>query len=222
MDCIWYGIWPSTLVQYLTIIPGISYLPQDRAYSWKVANSLQFVPGVIFFCLTFLLPESPRWLAGKYPEDDGPMLDALSSIRNIPTAHPDIIEEAKEIRDYNTWYLIHGSVTPWNIFTQKSLFKRTFHAFIPYLATSFSGIGLLTVSYGHISNSKSDKDYWDSLLIYISRSMLPSYTRLSAYKRSTTLSCLTPVCKFSTPLQLLVQLMLSKSWAVVPALYGAL
>ncbi|KAJ9142322.1 hypothetical protein NKR23_g7310 [Pleurostoma richardsiae] len=124
---------------------GISFLPQDKSYSWKVANSMQFVPGVIFFCLTFLLPESPRWLARKYPQDDGPMIKSLASIRDLPLDHPSIIEEAKEIRDYDTWYILHGSVKVWNIFTSKRLFKRVFNAFIPMLAQQFSGVGVLTI-----------------------------------------------------------------------------
>ncbi|KAH7390650.1 general substrate transporter [Pyrenochaeta sp. MPI-SDFR-AT-0127] len=124
---------------------GISYLPQDKAYSWKVANSLQFVPGVIFFFLIFLLPESPRWLARKYPEDDGPMLKALASIRALPVSHSEVVSEAKEIRDYDTWHVMHGSVAWWNIFTQKSLRKRLFHAFIPLLSTQFSGVQVLGI-----------------------------------------------------------------------------
>lgn len=126
--------------------PGISYLPQDKSYSWKVANSLQFVPGVIFFALTFLLPESPRWLARKHPDDDSPMLEALASIRNLPINHQQVIDEAKEIRDYDNWHVIHGSTKPWNIFTQKSLRKRTFNVFVPYLAIQFTGVGVLGVS----------------------------------------------------------------------------
>ena len=125
---------------------GIAYLPQDKACSWKVAQSLQFFPGVAFFVLVFWLPESPRWLARKYPEDDGPMLNSLASIKALPVSHPDVISEAKDIRDYDTWYVMHGSVAWHNISTQKSLRKRLFHAFIPLLSTQFSGVGMLTVS----------------------------------------------------------------------------
>ncbi|CAK7226765.1 hypothetical protein SEUCBS140593_006352 [Sporothrix eucalyptigena] len=73
------------------------------------------------------------------------MLRSLASIRALPIDDPTVVDEAKEIRDYDNWSVEHGSVTLWNIFTSKRYFKRLFHAFIPFLAMQFSGIGFLTI-----------------------------------------------------------------------------
>lgn len=100
---------------------------------------------MIFFGLIFLLPESPRWLARKHGDDDGPMLKALASIKALPVDHAKVIADAKEIRDYDTWHVMHGSVSWWNIFTQKPLRKRLFNAFIPLLSAQCGGVQVLSV-----------------------------------------------------------------------------
>lgn len=74
------------------------------------------------------------------------MLESLAYIRALAIDHQEVINEAKEIRDYDNWHIVHGSTKLWNIFTQPSLRKRTFNVFIPYLAQQFTGVGLITVS----------------------------------------------------------------------------
>lgn len=125
---------------------GIAYLPQDKSYSWKVANSLQFAPGVVFFFLCFWLPESPRWLARKYDSDDSPMVAALTVLRGRPASHPEVQEEAREIRAYNTWALQNESSSIFNILTEPRLRRRFFYVMVPWLAQIFCGVQLLTVS----------------------------------------------------------------------------
>ena len=74
------------------------------------------------------------------------MIKSLASIRALPETDSVIIDEAKEIRDYNTWHLQHGSIRWWNVFTQKRYLKRMAFAFIPLLGIQLSGVQVLGVS----------------------------------------------------------------------------
>ncbi|KAF5574304.1 MFS sugar transporter [Fusarium pseudocircinatum] len=122
---------------------GIAFLDQEKAYSWKVANSLQFAPAIVFFLLVFKLVESPRWLAAKYPDDDMPMLRSLAWLRGKEVDHPDLIAEGREIRDYEIWSREHEATNPLNIFMEKRLTKRWLYAMVPLLQQQFCGVGLL-------------------------------------------------------------------------------
>ncbi|KAL3462416.1 general substrate transporter [Aspergillus heterothallicus] len=124
---------------------GIAFLNQEKSYSWKVANSLQFAPALVFFCLVFKLPESPRWLAGKYPDDDMPMLKSLSWLRARAIDHPDVVFEAREIRDYAIWARGNESINPMNLFTEKRLAKRLLYAMVPLLQQQFCGVNVLSL-----------------------------------------------------------------------------
>ncbi|KAJ0413265.1 general substrate transporter [Aspergillus carlsbadensis] len=124
---------------------GIAFLDQEKSYSWKVANSLQFAPALVFFCLVFKLPESPRWLAMKYPDDDMPMLKSLSWLRARDVDHPDVVAEAREIRDYAIWARENESINPLNLFTEKRLAKRLLYAMVPLLQQQFCGVNVLSL-----------------------------------------------------------------------------
>ncbi|RAO73456.1 uncharacterized protein BHQ10_009468 [Talaromyces amestolkiae] len=124
---------------------AISYLPQNKSYSWKVAQSLQFAPALVFFILVFRLPESPRWLAGKYLNDDVPLLNSLSYIRSRPMDHPEVLNEAKEIRDYQIWASENESTSILNIFKEKRLARRIGYAMVPLLQQQLCGVGVLTI-----------------------------------------------------------------------------
>jgi hypothetical protein len=128
---------------------GIAFLDQEKSYSWKVANSLQFAPALVFFCLVFKLPESPRWLAMKYPDNDMPMLKSLSWLRARDVDHPGVVAEAREIRDYAIWARENESINPLNLFTEKRLAKRLLYAMVPLLQQQFCGVNVLSVR--HVS-----------------------------------------------------------------------
>ncbi|KAM0258232.1 hypothetical protein ACHAPA_011353 [Fusarium lateritium] len=122
---------------------AIAFLDQEKSYSWKVANSLQFAPALVFFLLVFRLAESPRWLAAKYPDDDSPMLKSLSWLRAKPIDHPDVVQEAREVRDYDIWSRENEQLNPLNLLSNKRLAKRLGYAMVPLLQQQFCGVNVL-------------------------------------------------------------------------------
>ncbi|CAK7200695.1 hypothetical protein SEUCBS139899_003393 [Sporothrix eucalyptigena] len=124
---------------------ALTYLDQSKAYSWKVANSIQFVPAAAFFILVFFLPESPRWLAAKYPDDDLPMLKSLAWLRGKTIDHELVTDEAKEVREYNIWARENESTNPLNLLLNKRLFKRLLYANVPLLQMQLCGVQILQI-----------------------------------------------------------------------------
>ncbi|KAL1887416.1 hypothetical protein Sste5346_010239 [Sporothrix stenoceras] len=124
---------------------ALTYLDQSKAYSWKVANSIQFVPAAIFFILVFFLPESPRWLAAKYPDDDLPMLKSLAWLRGKTIDDEIVADEAKEVREYNIWARENESTNPLNLLLNKRLFKRVLYASVPLLQMQLCGVQILQI-----------------------------------------------------------------------------
>ena len=50
--------------------------------AWGVSNVIQIPIGIVFIVLSYLYPESPRWLLEKYPEDPNLCLRTLARIRS--------------------------------------------------------------------------------------------------------------------------------------------
>lgn len=151
-------LWPHDAdCSSLTRKPAaIAFLDQEKSYSWKVANSLQFAPALVFFLLVFKLAESPRWLAAKHADDDMPMLRSLAWLRSKPVDHPDIIAEAREVRDYDIWARENESMNPLNLLTEKRLAKRLGYAMVPLLQQQLCGVTVLTVRHSSFPEFKEE------------------------------------------------------------------
>ncbi|KAG7664397.1 uncharacterized protein J8A68_002070 [[Candida] subhashii] len=64
--------------------------------SYRIPIALQFLWGLILGGGMLLLPETPRFWVSKSNEDKA--LDSLRRLRKLPTDHPDLIEEYKDIK----------------------------------------------------------------------------------------------------------------------------
>lgn len=73
---------------------GTRFIPSE--WSWRFPFLLQIVPGLFLGIGSFMLPPSPRWLAGKGRDQE--CLEVLSRLRIRSMDHPLVLKEWLEIR----------------------------------------------------------------------------------------------------------------------------
>jgi sugar porter (SP) family MFS transporter len=61
------AIWDSTYALGSVVASWAVYgtLRIDSDWSWRLPSAIQAIPSIIQFCLSFVVPESPRWLVDK-------------------------------------------------------------------------------------------------------------------------------------------------------------
>lgn len=75
-----------------------SYIPASESRQWQIPLAMQMIPSILLFLVaTFVLPESPRFLAQKGKDEQA--LKTLAFIRHLPAEHEDIQSELQGIQD---------------------------------------------------------------------------------------------------------------------------
>lgn len=71
--------------------------PSTSEWQWEIPVVIQFVPGVLLFLCTFLVPETPRFLAecGKYDAAE----KSLAWLRGLPMGDAALEQELDDIRE---------------------------------------------------------------------------------------------------------------------------
>ncbi|CAO3686482.1 unnamed protein product [Rhizopus stolonifer] len=84
------------MVSYWVDYGCLRHVPVGNT-QWRIPLGIQIAPGGILMIGMAFLPESLRWLALRGRKDE--VLKNLSKLRDLPTDHPDIIQELQEIED---------------------------------------------------------------------------------------------------------------------------
>jgi MFS family permease len=74
------------------------YVPTSESRQWQIPLAMQMIPSLLLFLVaTFVLPESPRFLAKRGKKAQA--LKTLAFIRHLPAEHEDIQGELQGIQD---------------------------------------------------------------------------------------------------------------------------
>ncbi|KAL2691374.1 hypothetical protein Neosp_001759 [[Neocosmospora] mangrovei] len=140
----------------------------DSSAQWRVPLAIQNIPAIILAALTYLFPESPRWLADKGKDEE--TLHTLARLHaNGNVEDPFVMAEYDEIRNSIQYEHQHAAKSYKELFKSRSAFRRLFiccaiqasvqmtgvSAIQYYSPTIFKQIGIATddtLKYQGISN----------------------------------------------------------------------
>jgi MFS family permease len=81
--------------------------------SWRIATTLQVIPGVFLIIASFTIPESPRWILERYPAQKARVLKQLSKIRCLPETDEDVQQEYLELVAAHQYRLENEGAFTW-------------------------------------------------------------------------------------------------------------
>lgn len=114
--------------------------------SWRTATALQIIPGVILMAVAFTLPESPRWMIERHPDQPERALQVLAKIRCLPTTHPDVEGEFTDLVAANQYRIQHeGEITWKKFFGSYAVWKRIAFGMATMALGQISGVGALMI-----------------------------------------------------------------------------
>ena len=112
--------------------------------AWRVSNVIQIPIGLIFVGVSFLYPESPRWLLEKYPDDPERTLKVLARLRSglptdehVRTEFHELVASREYRKRFDPGYI--------GIFKSPALRKRLAYGFYATALQQFGGIAALTM-----------------------------------------------------------------------------
>lgn len=93
--------------------------------AWRAATALQVIPGIILIVAAFTIPESPRWMLEKRPQQPERALKLLSRIRRLPEDDEDVQKEYHELlAAYKYRTEIEGELSWKRLIKNYGLWKR--------------------------------------------------------------------------------------------------
>lgn len=128
---------------------GVSLWPSTSGdKQWRVAMGIQLIPGVLMCLMMPFVPETSRYLINHGKSEKG--LENLSKLRNLPSDHPYVQLEYREIQAQVEYEQeCHQGHSYWtvikDIFLIKSNFRRFFLAVMLFLFHKFTGTDSLNV-----------------------------------------------------------------------------
>lgn len=112
--------------------------------AWRVSNLIQIPIGLTFIAISFLYPESPRWLLEKHPEAPERCLNTLAKIRSGTADDEHVRLEFHELvasheyrKRYKTGYI--------GLFSSAGMRKRLAYGVYAMALQQFGGIAALTM-----------------------------------------------------------------------------
>jgi SP family galactose:H+ symporter-like MFS transporter len=106
--------------------------------SWRAMFAVLFVPGILLFIGTLMVPKSPRWLASK-----GRDQDALNVLKEIRATHQ---EAERELQDIHENIIKTGTHKGFKLFISNKNFRRSVGLGISLQAIGqFTGISIVLV-----------------------------------------------------------------------------
>ncbi|KAI8820678.1 sugar transporter [Fimicolochytrium jonesii] len=109
----------------------------DGDTKWRLALGMQMVPGVVLFFLTFIMPESPRWLANR--DQDAEALRTLAKLRSVSQDDPAVIAEHREIKESIEMERQIGTAN-WSELLKPGILNRTVYGFLNQMFQQWTGI----------------------------------------------------------------------------------
>lgn len=118
--------------------------------AWRAATALQVIPGVILIAAAFTIPESPRWMLEKHPDQPERALKILSRIRKLPEDDVQIQEEYHELIASHRYRVeVEGELTWRHLVRSYSVWKRVAYGMATMAIGQLSGVGALMI-YGDL------------------------------------------------------------------------
>ncbi|KIV81644.1 hypothetical protein PV11_03814 [Exophiala sideris] len=114
--------------------------------SWRVATALQVIPGVVLIIASFTIPDSPRWIVERHPDQPDRALKELSRVRRLPVDGPDVKHEYAELVAARDWRLEHENTQTWSYFLHSfPIWKRIAFGMSTMALGQLSGVGALMI-----------------------------------------------------------------------------
>ncbi|GFZ46009.1 hypothetical protein JCM24511_03743 [Saitozyma sp. JCM 24511] len=122
-------------------------IPASRSIQWQLPFIVQLAIPVLGFALSFLVPESPRFLLGKGKEASA--VQVLCRLRNLPEDAPYVLEECAAMKEAHSAEEIAKGGSGFlgllkECFTVRNYFRRTRTVIIAYVLAQFSGANSIT------------------------------------------------------------------------------
>lgn len=122
----------------------MSYHTSPYNIAWRVSNCIQIPIGLTFVCISFLYPESPRWLLEKYPDEPDRCLNTLAKIRSgkvddehVRLEFHELVSSHEYRKRFKTGYM--------GLLTNKAMRKRLAYGVYAMALQQFGGIAALTM-----------------------------------------------------------------------------
>lgn len=122
----------------------MSYVTQPSNLAWRISNFIQVPIGIFFIGISFLYPESPRWLLEKHDQDPQRALKALSKIRSkspdsdaVQLEMHELIASREFRRKFEPGYL--------GILKSAAMRKRLLYGFYAMALQQVGGIAAVTM-----------------------------------------------------------------------------
>ncbi|KAF2170259.1 hypothetical protein M409DRAFT_64584 [Zasmidium cellare ATCC 36951] len=123
---------------------GLSFHKSPYNIAWRVSNVIQIPIGLMFVAISFLYPESPRWLLEKKSEEPERALNTLAKLRSGSPTDERIRIEFHEMvasyefrKRYDTGYL--------GLFKSAAMRKRLLYGIYATALQQVGGIACLTM-----------------------------------------------------------------------------
>lgn len=112
--------------------------------AWRVSNIIQIPIGLAFIAISFLYPESPRWLLEKYPETPERSLSTLAKLRSgnpnddyVRTEFHELVASHEYRKKFETGFI--------GLLYRKGMRKRLAYGVYAMALQQFGGIAALTM-----------------------------------------------------------------------------
>lgn len=145
--CFNIGMITGQVIGVFTVFAVSQTLPGTAQIQWQLPFIVQILIPVLGICLSFTIPETPRYLLAKGKSQEA--LAALVRIRNLPANNLFVEEEFEAIRASHDSETIATGGSGWLVlvkecFTVPNYFRRTRTVIIAYILAQFSGANSIT------------------------------------------------------------------------------
>ncbi|ETI25853.1 hypothetical protein G647_02630 [Cladophialophora carrionii CBS 160.54] len=130
----------------IAYVVGLGTVKISGHNSWRVATALQVVPGVVLILASFTIPESPRWIVERHPEQAARALEELSRVRRLPQDHDEVKHEYAELVAARDYRLENENTQTWSYFLRSfPVWKRIAYGMSTMALGQLSGVGALMI-----------------------------------------------------------------------------
>ena len=110
---------------FISYCVGLGTVKISGENSWRVATALQVIPGIILIVASFTIPESPRWMLERHPENPQQVLRQLSRIRLASEDDQSVQEEYIDLIALHRYRMEHEGNYTWRKFLSTyAIWKR--------------------------------------------------------------------------------------------------
>ncbi|KXL47795.1 hypothetical protein M433DRAFT_131784 [Acidomyces richmondensis BFW] len=123
---------------------GLGIQKMTGEVAWRTATSLQCIPGAILILCAFTIPESPRWLLEKHPDQPDRALKELAKVRRLPQSDESVQAEFFDLTAARQYRIEHNQDYTWRQFlTKYAIWKRIAYGMATMAIGQITGIGAL-------------------------------------------------------------------------------